>query len=125
MSDSEDREKALPGQISPQTGTKLPAGVNSGQHRASRWTMVLTVMTGMGLFAVGLWLLWFAYTNPEPPSKVSTLITGGVILVMAGGGTIVLAINRSSYLKASAYGIHVEMKTADEPNDMRDETKAR
>jgi hypothetical protein len=60
----------------------LALAVKSG---ALTWPQGITILTCLGMSAAGIWMIAAAIADPEPTSKLSILLAGGVLLVLTGG----------------------------------------
>jgi len=52
---------------------------------ALTWREICQILTGLGISCVGIWLIMVAVADPEPTSKLGTLLVGGVLLILTGG----------------------------------------
>jgi hypothetical protein len=64
-------------------------------HSANVW---IAAAGGGGLMTIGAGSLLLAFLDSEPTSKLGILVTGGIILSLAGGGLLlVILLTRSLY----------------------------
>lgn len=65
---------------------------------------ITTVLISLGITASGVWIVLAAIADPEPTSKLTLLIAGGLVLALTGSlGTLrALGINYS--VSAKAFG---------------------
>lgn len=61
---------------------------------AFTWRKIGQILTGLGMSAVGIWLILLAIAAPEPTSKLSILLVGGVILIVTGSLGILRAFGQ-------------------------------
>ncbi|MFA9388520.1 MAG: hypothetical protein ACERKD_01850 [Prolixibacteraceae bacterium] len=53
------------------------------------WKKITQTLTSIGITSVGVWIIAAAIADPEPTSKLTLLITGGLILTLTGSlGTL-------------------------------------
>ncbi len=58
------------------------------------WREIVTILTGMGLSGVGVWMIAIAVADPEPTSKLWIILAGGVVLTLTGGLSILRALGQ-------------------------------
>jgi len=59
------------------------------------WQQIAIILTSLGLSATGIWLILIAVADPEPTSRLGILLTGGVILILTGGLSILRALGQT------------------------------
>jgi hypothetical protein len=58
------------------------------QHSIS-WKKITQVLASIGITGVGVWIIAAAIADPEPTSKLTLLIAGGLVLALTGSlGTL-------------------------------------
>lgn len=56
------------------------------------------------LMAIGGGALALAFLDPEPTSKLGALVTGGILITLAGGGVLItILVTRSRYQSSMKY----------------------
>ena len=74
----------------PKSQTILEMGIKAKLTLAD-WVAVLI---SLGVSAIGAWLIAIAFIDPEPTSKLSILLVGGVLMIGSGGFTAVRIITK-------------------------------
>ena len=94
--------------ISPETHTLF----EMGQKAKLSWREMAAVCVALGIGITGLAMLAMAWFDPEPTSKLSLLIAGGVICVCTGGmtGVRILAKAKPPRIKVGAGGAVFEIE---------------
>jgi hypothetical protein len=62
------------------------------QKGAVSWQQVATILTGLGMSGLGIWMILAAIADPEPTSKLGILLAGGVVLALTGSLSILWAL---------------------------------
>jgi hypothetical protein len=68
---------------------------------AAEWTQVLGCL---GVSGIGLTMIILAAIDPEPTSKLTLLVTGGVLLAVTGGGAAIYIITGIRPPQIDVYG---------------------
>jgi flagellar motor component MotA len=56
---------------------------------AASWQQIASVLAGVGITGIGVWMIAAAIVDPEPTSKLGLLIAGGIVLALTGAlGTL-------------------------------------
>jgi hypothetical protein len=68
-----------------------------------------SVCVALGMSAVGIGMIVFAFIDPEPTSKLGLLIGGGAVCVFSGGYTAIhiLTRHRPPHVKVGLGGIEI------------------
>ena len=56
------------------------------------WKQITGILIGLGLSAAGIYVIGLAIADPEPTSKLTLLIAGGMIITLTGGAMILLSL---------------------------------
>lgn len=64
------------------SAANLIRGVN--KRGAVSWQQIAAVLVGLGITSAGLWIIAAAIADPEPTTKLTLLISGGIILALTG-----------------------------------------
>ncbi|MGA1869950.1 MAG: hypothetical protein ACMUJM_15560 [bacterium] len=48
------------------------------------WQQIVSVLAGIGITGVGVWMVAAAIADPEPTTKLGLLIAGGIVLALTG-----------------------------------------
>jgi hypothetical protein len=74
------------------------------------WQQIAVILTGLGISGLGIWLITVAVADPEPTSKLSILLVGGVLLMTTGGLSILysLGVKWRVSAKSGGHSIHVD-----------------
>jgi hypothetical protein len=78
---------------------------------AVTWQQVGTILTGLGMSGVGIWMIAVAVADPEPTSKLAILLAGGVLMALTGSLSILWALGHKWRVAAQ----HGDSKIAVEP----------
>ncbi len=91
--------------VDPSTMTLLDMGSTAGLSPAE-W---VAVVIGLGVAAIGAWLIVMAVLDPEPYSKVASTIVAGAVLVSGGGFSAIRTLTKVKppNVKASADGFEI------------------
>jgi len=87
------------------TGLKLVAAA-SKKGGVSR-KKIAAILAGLGMSAVGVWMLRAALRDPEPVTRTALLISGGTTLVLGGGGAVLSALGAEFKASNGPTGIEV------------------
>lgn len=63
---------------------------------------IATILTSFGLSSAGIWLVMAAIIDPEPTSKLSILLAGGIALIALGGLSILRALGMTWKVSANS-----------------------
>ncbi|MBU0711665.1 hypothetical protein KKC74_08600 [bacterium] len=66
-----------------------------------KWQDIISILTGLGMSSVGVWMIAIAIADPEPTSTLWILLAGGVILTMTGGMSILYALGQKWSVKTT------------------------
>lgn len=69
---------------------------------------LLQALAGLGLGGVGIGLVLLAIVDPEPTSKLSILLAGGVVLILAGGLAVLKALGQTWVVRVGKGSFTVE-----------------
>lgn len=89
-----------------QTGLKLLAA--AAQKGECSWQTILAALVGLGLSAVGIWLVRAAILDPEPTSRLTLLVAGGLILATTGGAAALHALGARFAVRVDDDGVEVK-----------------
>jgi hypothetical protein len=85
-----------------QSGIKL-IGATKRVQRAT-WKQIFQIVTGLGMSSVGLALLYIAWVDPEPWSKLAVITAGGVLLFASGSFAILRALGQTWHVTVGPGG---------------------
>jgi len=71
---------------------------------------IVTVLFGIGLTAVGVYIVVAAIADPEPTSKLTLLIAGGLLLSLTGGYSTLRALGVKFAVKAAHNNTSFEIR---------------
>jgi hypothetical protein len=75
------------------------------------WQQIVSVLAGIGITGVGVWMVAAAIADPEPTTKLGLLIAGGIILALTGSvGTLAALGTKFSVLAKLPQGHTFEIK---------------
>ena len=78
---------------------------------------ISSVLVGIGITASGVWIVLAAIADPEPTSKLSLLIAGGLILALTGSLGTLRALGITFSVSAKTFGgneFHISPNKKDE-----------
>lgn len=84
--------------------TLIKSAKNSGRIS---WTQIATILVGLGMSGLGVWMIAVAVADPEPTSKLAILLAGGVVLALSGSFSTLRALGMKWRVKAGASGFEV------------------
>jgi len=65
---------------------------------------ISTILIGLGITASGVWIVLAAIADPEPTSKLTLLIAGGMVLALTGSLGTLRALGINFSVSAKAFG---------------------
>lgn len=65
---------------------------------------ISTILVGLGITASGVWIVLAAIADPEPTSKLTLLIAGGLVLALTGSLGTLRALGINFSVSAKAFG---------------------
>ncbi len=65
---------------------------------------ITAILVSLGITASGVWIVLAAIADPEPTSKLSLLIAGGLVLALTGSLGTLRALGISFNVTAKAFG---------------------
>lgn len=75
------------------------------------WKQIVSVLAGIGITGVGVWIIAAAIADPEPTTKLGLLIAGGIVLALTGSlGTLTALGVKFSVSAKSPQGHEFEIK---------------
>jgi len=74
------------------------------------WRKMVKVLTSLGITGVGVWIIAAAIADPEPTSKLSLLITGGLVLTLTGSLSILASLGIKYAVSAKAFGKEFQIR---------------
>jgi hypothetical protein len=77
------------------------------------WRKIAQVLVGFGLSGAGVAMVILAVLDPEPTSKLSLLIAGGVILALTGGVAMLRALGQTWKVRVHRGGTTFEVEPQD------------
>ncbi len=67
---------------------------SSKEKAVSTWRKIAQILAGLGISGSGIWVIWLAVMDPEPTSKLSLLVIGGLTLLFSGGQAVLRALGQ-------------------------------
>ncbi len=71
---------------------------------------LLQILTGLGLSGIGIGAIIVAIFDPEPTSKLSILLAGGILLILTGGLSVLKALGQTWVVRLGKGLFSVEPK---------------
>lgn len=65
---------------------------------------ISTILVSLGITASGIWIVLAAIADPEPTSKLTLLIAGGLILALTGSLGTLRALGITFSVSAKTFG---------------------
>ena len=89
-----------------ETGLKLL--VAAARKGECSWQIIAAALVGLGMAAAGIWMVRAALVDPEPTSRLTLLITGGLMLATTGGAAALNALGTKFEVHAGSDWIEVK-----------------
>jgi len=80
----------------------------AASRHGTPWSRIAIALAGIGIGAAGVWLIRLAVLDPEPTSKLAILLTGGVVMVVTGGYTLLWALGVKFRVRVSGSSFVIE-----------------
>lgn len=74
------------------------------KERKMKLKDISSVLVGLGITASGVWIVLAAIADPEPTSKLTLLVTGGLILALTGSLGTLRALGITFSVSAKTFG---------------------
>lgn len=74
------------------------------------WKKITQVLASIGITGIGVWIIAAAIASPEPTSKLTLLVTGGLVLTLTGSLGTLAALGLKFHVTAKRGGTEFHIK---------------
>jgi hypothetical protein len=78
-------------------------------HHVS-WRKISQILASLGITGVGVWIIAAAIADPEPTSKLSLLVAGGLVLALTGSLGTLASLGLKFHVSARRGGTEFHIK---------------
>ncbi len=89
----------------------------SREKNIARWKQIARLLTSVGITGVGVWIIWLAIIDPEPTSKLSILVIGGITLALTGSLSTLKSLGQTWRISVSKFGTTITVEPKDDGKD--------
>lgn len=92
----------------------------SREEKISTWKQIVRILTSLGVTGLGVWLVWLAIVDPEPTSKLSILVIGGLTMILTGSLSTLKALGQTWSISVSKFGTTITVEPKDDKDNKVD-----
>jgi hypothetical protein len=92
----------------------------SREEKISTWKQIVRILTSLGVTGLGVWLVWLAIIDPEPTSKLSILVIGGLTMILTGSLSTLKALGQTWSISVSKFGTTITVEPKDDKDNKVD-----